>query len=207
MSGIVTDDFAEINPYMIDSLIEEYVLELNRAIEYLVDNVKNNVKICQDQKSFKAFSFIQELSRYTIYRERPNHMNVFMEKNFYLVLLNTTLELVKYFDDSKIGDDKSDTIFTKTPDNIKILLDDSQDILNKCVAANIKFRFDFFNSGGAKALFGLLVNKEFVESFNLESSFSTIIMNINWLSKDADQFKNEWLRSSFKSGNKEAPKF
>jgi hypothetical protein len=187
------DDFPEIDSSSFGSLMEEYVLQLNRGIEYLVSNVKNHVKIIQDDKSFKAFTFIQNLSRYEFYRRRPNYINDFIEKNFYLALSSTIFELVKYFDDLKTGYDKSNAMFNKTPENIKNLLECSQDLLNVCVSSSIKFRFDFFNSGGAKSLFGLLINKEFVESFHHQGSFDTIIMNINWLSKDADQFKNEWL--------------
>lgn len=187
------NDFPQIDRYNLVSLIGDYVEILNKAIEFLVNNVNHNVKITDDEVSLRAIGFTYELSRYKMYSQRPNSVDVFVGKKFHLVLSTVTFELVQIFNDLKTGNDKSNEMFGKTPEAIKNLLDETQNILNFCVSASVNFRLNFFNAGGAKALFGLLVNKEFVESFHHQTSFDVLIMNINWLSKDADQFKNEWL--------------
>jgi hypothetical protein len=181
------------NDFKLDNQnIESNLSVLNNAITYL-NNIKDGENICKDTKAQHAFTFIHTLTRFVSYRQAPNSIDIFIEKNFCLILTNVLQHLAQKCESLKTGNNKSTEMLNKVSKTDKALFLSTQDILNLLVSTNIKFRIDFFQCGGARAMFRLLSNQEFVQSFHQESFFNTLIMNVNWLSKDADQFKNEWL--------------
>jgi hypothetical protein len=166
--------------------LDKNLITLEAAIIELQQNIDNISTLFENERLYDAFRFIRKLTQAESYRQYDHRSDVFIKHNFqtfltkFLQYLSPTCgQLIPY---------NGDTIEKRKIE----LFDSSQYILNFLVSNSSIFRIEFFKTGGVKELFNFLKNQEFVTKFNSHHFFSTILGNINWLSRHSDAFKNEW---------------
>ena len=166
--------------YVLSSNEAENARTLEACLQELNSNINNIEKLFEDERSGEKFRFLR---RYTQLRT-TNSSELFIKYKF-------ENYLTKFYE--YLGPSCGDLDFTNIIDKRKIdAYDHAAYTLNCIVSNSTTFRIEFFKSGGCKALFEFLRNDKFVEKIKNEQYFSTTLGNINWLSRTADSFKNEW---------------
>jgi hypothetical protein len=163
----ITSNESENNKHL-----EQCLVELNQNIDNIESLFDKNEKI----KISDIFQFLHRLTQ----RRNDSYCDIFAKYKFEIFLT----KLYEYFGPS-FGDLESPVVKLKVFSN-------SSYILNYLVSTSVMFRIEFFKAGGCRALFDIIKNDNFLEKYNNEHYFSTSLGNINWLSRTADAFKNEW---------------
>jgi hypothetical protein len=144
--------------------------------------------LVENSKAAQAIRYTYTMcSRYI--STNPNMYNIFEEKT----ILQLHLKLHEYFSQicEKIKNHDNEGYTDLDRQQIEIL-SNSLNQLNYITLYSVKFRLNYFEMGGAKALVKLLDNENFSKNFQIEETYSRIVANLNWLSKNADLYKSEW---------------
>ena len=157
--------------------LEGILLDLNEHINEMQNFFANAANL-------DKIMFMRRLTQSDTYRESENNCEPFLKHKFFDCL-------TKFYQYLSPACDEWD--FTKAIDKRKIdAFDSFAYILNFIVSNSTTFRIEFLKCGGVKELFNFLKNKKFEEKFSKEYFYSTLYGNINWLSRTAETFKNEW---------------
>jgi hypothetical protein len=169
---------------MLDTQIDFTKTESNRGKLENVLNFLKNAKdpriILDSQEARNAVHFVKQLIFYNFYRDSADPYKIFMVNEYQYIWTSLTTHFHAIID-------------TLEPNNQNaIVFDDLIAITNCLCAYSLTYRLFYFRENCLVALLGFLNNKRFCDTFNKMDCYVTIIMNINWLSKNAEMYKQEW---------------
>jgi hypothetical protein len=168
----------------IDVQIDYENFEANRgkleAILSYLKNFKDPAKIIESEKARQSIHFVRQLVFLNFYRESPNPFNIFSENGYEYIWTSLINHFYKIIDS-----------LHPLSQNASVF-DELIAITNCLCAYSLKYRLFYFHENCLVSLLGFLNNSRFCETFNKTDCYVTIIMNINWLSKNAEMYKTEW---------------
>ena len=173
----------EINGSEFDSNIDN----IKSAIDHL-NKFKDQSKLTENEEAAEAFHLIYVMTAFYI-SSNPELIDIYEEKNLIKIIYNVNDYLSSICVTLKVPGDQS---FSKLDGRKTEILRNSIQTLNFLTINSVQARLKYFQLGGAKSLLKLLDTDKFTKKFQNDEIINKIVSNLNWLSKTADFFKNEW---------------